>query len=177
MVNLIANPDVEMIEITPIRAPEDLKDAMAIRRRVFVEEQKCPPGDEWDGLDDASRHFLGRVDGRPVATARWRATPHNEKIVAKLERFAVDKGYRGRGYGRALVQAVMDDARSAGFDVMMLNAQAHLTEFYASFGFRDTGRHFNEAGLPHVEMVLTIRHPRGPLPPPERLTPFGQPRY
>ena len=141
------------IEIRPVRSPEEFASARAVRQRVFIEEQACPPEEEWDGYDDVSRHLLGRVDGRPVATARWRSVPHDERIVAKLERFAVDEPHRGRGYGRTLVQAVMDDARRAGFEDMLLHAQEHLAGFYASFGFEATGRRFSEAGIPHVEMV------------------------
>jgi predicted GNAT family N-acyltransferase len=93
------------------------------------------------------------VDGTPVATARWRAVTHDDAIVAKLERFAVLPAHRGNGYGHALVEAVLDDARRAGFDTFLLHAQAHLEDWYASFGFRSTGRRFEEAGIPHVEMV------------------------
>ena len=149
------------IDIAPISSPGELASARAVRQRVFVDEQACPPEEEWDAYDDASRHFIGRLDGRVVATARWRAASHDERIVAKLERFAVDKPHRGSGYGRMLVRAVMADARRAGFEDMLLHAQAHLVDFYASFGFKSTGRRFEEAGIPHVEMVrLTAPSPR-----------------
>ena len=145
---------IDEFTIAPVRGAEALATAMDIRQCVFVEEQDCPPEEEWDAFDDISRHFLGYVAGRPVATARWRAAAFDERVVAKLERFAVEAAYRGRGYGRALVRCLMKDARKAGFDDMLLNAQARLGDFYADFGFRTTGHRFMEAGIPHVEMVL-----------------------
>lgn len=141
--------------------------AREIRTRVFIEEQDCPPDEEWDGHDATSRHVLARVreetaddgeagekEGRAVGTARWRVVPHGERLVAKLERFAVLPDARGHGVGGALVHAVLDDARKAGFSVFLLHAQAHLEDWYAEFGFTSTGKTFTEVGIPHVEMIL-----------------------
>lgn len=141
------------MELSPVQSDEEWAQARRIRTRVFIEEQDCPPEEEWDGYDETSRHVLGRVDGEAVATARWRAVPHDEEIVAKLERFAVLPEHRGRGYGTALVQYVLEDARRAGFDTFFVHAQSHLQDWYEDLGFTSTGHTFHEAGLPHVEMV------------------------
>lgn len=128
--------------------------ARAVRQRVFVEEQACPPAEEWDAHDATARHLVGfDAEGRVMATARWRAVRHDEAPAAKLERFAVRRAHRRRGHGRALVHHTLADARRAGFRLFVLHAQAHLEAFYASFGFASTGRRFEEAGIPHVEMV------------------------
>lgn len=140
------------MKITPVQSESDWKKARSIRKHVFIEEQECPPEEEWDGHDDASRHVLGWVEGEAVATARWRTVPHDEDIVAKLERFAVLPEYRGEGYGTQLVQVVLEDARQAGFSTFLVHAQSHLEAWYEEFGFVSTGRRFEEAGLPHVEM-------------------------
>lgn len=141
------------MEITPVGDDDDWEQARAIRTRVFIEEQDCPPEDEWDGHDETSRHVLGRVDGRAVATARWRVTSYGSEVVAKLERFAVLPAYRGQGYGTELVKDVISDARRAGFDTFLVHAQAHLESWYEDLGFESTGRTFEEVGIPHVEMI------------------------
>jgi predicted GNAT family N-acyltransferase len=141
------------MNITPIQSEDDWAAARSIRTRVFVEEQDCPPEEEWDGHDETSRHVLGRVEGQPVATARWRTVPYEEEIVAKLERFAVLPSHRGEGHGTQLVHHVMGDARRAGFGTFLVHAQARLEDWYAAFGFASTGRTFQEVGIPHVEMV------------------------
>jgi predicted GNAT family N-acyltransferase len=142
------------LTITPVESEAEWEHAKTIRRRVFIEEQDCPPDEEWDGLDATSRHVLGTVDGTPVATARWRTVAHDEALAAKLERFAVLPTYRGRGYGRQLVRYVLHDAHRAGFGRFILHAQAHLEAFYASFGFERVGEPFHEAGIPHVRMTM-----------------------
>jgi predicted GNAT family N-acyltransferase len=133
--------------------------ARAIRQRVFVEEQACPPEEEWDAHDwptdrgRTCRHFLGFVGETPVATARWRRVERQEGPAAKLERFAVLPEHRGGGLGRQLIAAVLEDAVAAGHMRLVLHAQAHLEELYAGFGFERSGEPFEEAGIPHVPMA------------------------
>ncbi len=149
------NPCFPMVQmdITPVQSDYDWEKARSIRTQVFIEEQDCPPEEEWDGHDETSRHVLGWVDGRAVATARWRTVPHDEEIVAKLERFAVLPEHRGQGGGTQLVRYVIEDARRAGFDTFLVHAQSHLQDWYEDLGFEVTGRTFDEVGIPHVEMM------------------------
>ncbi|MEM1054804.1 MAG: GNAT family N-acetyltransferase [Bacteroidota bacterium] len=132
-----------------------------IRQRVFVDEQGCPPEEEWDAHDwpeDQGRtccHLLGEEDGRPVAASRWRPVRSASGTEwAKLERFAVLPEARGHGHGRAMVEATMASARATGHDRLMLSAQTYLEDFYAGWGFRPRGEVFWEAGIPHVKMTL-----------------------
>lgn len=124
-----------------------------IRQEVFVEEQECPPEDEWDQYDCCSRHLVAIAAEDPAATARWRSTIYKGISVAKLERIAVREPFRGRGIGRAIVEALIEDARSAGFNSFMMHAQAHLCPFYESMGFTTVGDEFIEAGIPHRLMI------------------------
>lgn len=146
-----------------------MAEARAIREAVFIEEQDCPPDEEWDGHDATARHLLARLDdGTAVGTARWRTVPHNDALVAKLERFAVRKAHRGQGIGTQLVHAAISHAEQAGFSTQKLHAQAHLETYYARFGFGSTGERFTEAGIPHVAMVRTASKPDTPKHPTDR---------
>ena len=135
----------------------DWQAVRTLREAVFVREQACPPEDEWDAHDapDARgvsvHHLLGTVGGEPAACARWRPVAGG---AAKLERFAVQKSFRGAGLGRALVAETLARARAAGHTRFALHAQAHLEGFYASFGFVAVGAPFDEAGIEHVKMTL-----------------------
>lgn len=141
------------MEVRAVRNGKEWYQVKDIRTRVFIEEQNCPPKLEWDQFDRSSRHLIGLVGGKPAATARWRTVWHEGFPVAKLERFAVLPEYRGRGLGRQLVEDVIEDARLAGKDDCLIHAQAHLEDFYRSLGFETIGEPFEEAGIPHVEMV------------------------
>lgn len=142
-----------MISVLPISNPIDLESAFAIRREVFVDEQHVSAEEEYDEFEDISTHFLARADGTPCGTARWRRTSNG----VKLERFAVLKTFRGRGVGRALVKAVLDDVFSQQpepIERIYLHAQVSAIPLYASFGFVSIGPMFEEAGIQHYKMVL-----------------------
>lgn len=140
------------ITVNKISNSEDLEKVFAIRRKVFVEEQNCPPELEWE-FEDESTHFMGSVNGIPAGAARWRLT---EKGF-KLERFAVLIDFRDMGMGKALVQAVLNDLpRDASY--IYLNAQLTAVGLYEKFGFVKEGSQFEEAGIQHFKMVLKDMH-------------------
>ena len=152
------------VTVTLVSDSDAMEEARAIRTAVFIEEQDCPPEEEWDGHDATARHLLARFDdGTAVGTARWRTVLHGETPVAKLERFAVRKAHRGSGIGTQLVHAAISHAEQAGFSTQKLHAQAHLETYYARFGFRSTGEQFTEAGIPHVAMVRSSDAEDAPL--------------
>ncbi len=145
------------VTIVPALTEADWQAVRAIRQAVFVDEQGCPPADEWDAADAPERrgvsthHLLARVDDAPAGCARWRPVGD----AAKLERFAVLAPCRRTGLGRALVARAIADATAAGHARLVLHAQAHLQSFYESFGFRVVGAPFGEAGIEHVKMECT----------------------
>lgn len=130
-----------------------LEEAFKIRRLVFVIEQNVNPSDECDEFEDTSTHFLARLDGKPVGTARWRFT----KNGVKMERFAVLKEERGKGIGKALVEAVLSDVDSnpkSKEKTKYLNAQLSAMSLYSKFGFVKVGEMFEECNIRHYKMEM-----------------------
>ncbi len=121
-------------------------EAGPIRFEVFVEEQKVPAEMELDELDALSCHALALADGQPVGTGRLLPDGH-------IGRMAVLAGWRGRGVGAALLQALIDEAGRRGVARLVLSAQTHALGFYARFGFVPEGEVYEEAGLPHQVMT------------------------
>lgn len=148
------------LAILPVTDAALWEAARALRHRVFVEEQACPPEEEWDAYDwptdqgRTCRHLLGFEGERPAAVCRWRPVEAAGETWAKLERFAVAPEARGHGYGRAMVEAAMEDARREGHTRFMLYAQDHLRGFYGTWGFQASGDVFWDVGIPHVKMTL-----------------------
>lgn len=136
------------IKVRKADHPDDLDAVFAIRRKVFVDEQKCPPELEWE-FEEESQHFLATIANVPAGASRWRRT---EKGI-KLERFAVIKEYRGSGVGQALVKAVVEDIPKEE-KYLYLHAQVPAMGLYTRFGFRAEGKEFEEAGIRHYKMVL-----------------------
>ena len=124
-----------------------LEKVFAIRREVFVLEQKCPPELEWEHEEEAY-HFLATADGEPAGAARWRKTENGYK----LERFSVLKIHRGKGIAHLLVRAVLADL-PADADYIYLHAQVTAMPLYEKSGFEGVGEQFEEAGIMHYKMV------------------------
>ena len=130
------------------------RDAQFIRTAVFIDEQHIPADLEWDEADATAIHAVA-VDraGHPLATGRLlRHAPG----MARIGRMAVLKAQRGQGIGRAVLDALMQVARERGDLEVVLHAQQSAVLFYAEAGFRARGPMFEEAGIPHIEMVRTL---------------------
>jgi predicted GNAT family N-acyltransferase len=139
--------------VEKITSKESFDQALKIRELVFVIEQGVDPAAEYDEFEKESRHFLATLDGKPVGTARWRFT----KNGVKMERFAVLKGARGKGVGKALVIAVLADVKSTPEAVgktKYLHAQLSAMSLYSKFGFEKVGDLFEECNIQHYKMEL-----------------------
>lgn len=78
----------------------------AIRTAVFIHEQRVPENLEWDEFDAISLHVLAfNPDGQPVGTARLLPDGH-------IGRMAVLKEWRGKGYGSAVLQRILEELRN-----------------------------------------------------------------
>lgn len=122
----------------------------AVRRKVFVEEQRVPEDLEWDGLDEACLHVIAEATaGEPVGTGRLLPDAH-------IGRMAVLKPWRRCGVGSALMEALIAAARERGFRAIELSAQTHAIGFYERFGFEVVSDEYPDAGIPHRTMRLAL---------------------
>jgi predicted GNAT family N-acyltransferase len=69
---------------------------------------------------------------------------------------AVTQTMRGSRVGRAVLDALMAAARERGEREVLLHAQMTAAPFYARAGFTQRGPVFEEAGIPHIEMVRSL---------------------
>jgi putative acetyltransferase len=134
---------------------EQITAVMILRGMVFMEEQGIAYADEIDAHDGEALHVLGTVQNEPVAVARMRFV----QGWAKFERIAVRRSYRGRGYGRTMVDFLIGEACRRDYPRCRMHAQAHLQEFYARHGFYVHGSPFEEAGIAHVCMLRDAQPP------------------
>ena len=134
-----------------------------LRRRVL--RTGTPSTDPSFTGDDAPgvRHFgafddgIGTVIG--VVSSMPRATPWRDGAVAvQLRGMAVEPSRQGEGIGRALLDAVMADARRTGASVVWANARVSALTFYTASGMMPVGEVFvpAETALPHRVVVLDL---------------------
>ena len=125
--------------------PDDIIRCQAIRREVFTVGQGVAPSIEVDGRDPDCTHFLACLDGADVGAARMRVVGG----AAKAERVAVLSAARGAGIGRALMDALEQQARVAGLHRVKLSAQSEVVSFYLRLGYTAYGEEFLEANIRH----------------------------
>lgn len=142
---------MEKFEVREVASSKDKQKALEIRRIVFCHEQGVNPALEFDGLDNNCRHYLAKSNGRAIGTARIRQeTP----TTFKIERVAVLAEERRQGVGKALMKKTISDAKETPSRIVKIHAQCHAEIFYTSLGFRRINGNFEEAGIPHVLMIL-----------------------
>lgn len=150
----------DRLDIQSVTYRQALTDLQHIRRAVFQEEQGIDPELEFDGWDEVADHFLASIDSQPVGTLRIRYLP---PFTAKIERLAVLEPSRRQGIGKALLAAAILHVQNQGqWEWIHLNAQIQARALYEKLGFQAIGEVFEEAKIPHIQMVKFIgrSHPQ-----------------
>jgi predicted GNAT family N-acyltransferase len=137
------------VTVRPARDPAEIKQAMDLRVRVFVDEQGVDPAEETDSLDDESVQLVALDEKGVIATCRVRDVGGGDW---KLERMAVEPRLRGLGVGVRLLEGAEREARERGAREMVLHAQRRAESFYAANGYVAEGEVFLEAEIEHVRM-------------------------
>lgn len=126
--------------------PEDREEALALLRRYL----------DWVGLDLAfqnieaeleafpgdyggptGRFLVAKLEGRIVGCVGLRRL---DEGLCEMKRLYVEESCGGRGIGRALVERLIEEARSMGYRRMRLDTLEKMgkaQELYRSLGFRE----------------------------------------
>lgn len=134
----------------------DISDDIALcrdlRRIVFIDEQGVSVADEIDDLDEVSTHLVAWSGDNAIGSARITCAGD----TAKIGRVCVLKHYRGEGVGVALIEIAKEVAKTKGATTVKLGAQTHALGFYQALGFVAEGPEFDDAGIPHRDMVWHV---------------------
>ena len=151
------------VEITRAETPRDLDDVRALMREFmawlreryrdrpeqidtyyggdsFERELASLPG---DFAAPAGRILIARIDGNAAGCV---ALKRLDADVCDVKRMFVRPGHRGAGIATALMRALMEEARQAGYRTMKLDTgdlQPEAISFYRSLGFRDTDAYYD----------------------------------
>jgi len=94
----------------------------------------------------AGRLLLAHVDGALAGCGGLRALPDVDYANAcEMKRLYVRPAFRRFGLGRLLAEALLDEARRAGYSVMLLdtlNEMESARELYARLGFEEVAPYY-----------------------------------
>ncbi len=148
------------IRVARTRTAADNDAALAIRRRVFAEEQRVADLRVSDPDDTRSIIALARVmteEGLvPASTGRLTLSPltGGPALVAWV---ATLPEWRGHGIGHEVMEFLLHEAEKAGTHQVVLAAQAHAESFYRRLGFTPSGPLYDVRGIPHLRMTWQKR--------------------
>ena len=119
-----------MAKVIIAQTKEQRDDAFYIPKKVFVEEQSVPLHMELDEFDLESTHFVLYEEGEPIGAGRIRLI---DETTGKIERISILPQYRGRNFGKLIMEEVEKEARSHRLQKLKLNsAELDLVENVSS---------------------------------------------
>lgn len=151
------------VRIEAARA-EDAPEVLASMRRAFEQYRGTlnPASSALDETVDDVRAamarggaFVARDGAAVIGSARYQL--RGDHVYA--ERVSVDRGYRKHGVGAALMGAIEEAARAAGYGEIRIGVRASLPgnlRFYEDLGYRTWGSHPHPRG-PDYDMTLGKR--------------------
>jgi len=141
------------VHVIPVTWESHRSELTKIRQTVFVEEQNIPEDVEFDAEDSVATHLLA-LDS--TGTALGCARLLDSGLIGRV---AVLDAARGKGLGKALMEAVVNEAQSRGLTKVFLHAQENAQAFYKKLDFVRAGGRFMEAGIAHVSMERVLPIP------------------
>lgn len=121
------------------------------RDRVFVLEQKITICEELDEVDLHALHITLKDGDDVVAYARC----YEEGGEAHIGRVLTT--VRGQGYGLEVMRIAIETCCSRfGCSRFIVHAQEQVIPFYRKLGFRECSELFDECGILHKTMELSL---------------------
>lgn len=127
--------------------------AFLVRQEVFIQEQKVPAELELDEFDPLAAHALAYLNGRCIGTGRLVDLGDGQTQIGRM---AVLAPFRNQGVGRLLLDRLIELASSQGMKSIVLHSQVAAIPFYEKHGFQAQGPVYDEAGIPHRNMILLL---------------------
>lgn len=132
----------------------DAHDLLKLRFDIFVMEQRSIYP-EIDGRDPAALHCVALAEAEIVGALR--ILGRDGRGPLSIGRVAVRQDYRSAGLGRRMMKEALAylAAHAPGRDVV-LGAQTQLTGWYESLGFAPASDEYDDGGIAHIEMKLSL---------------------
>ncbi len=137
------------------RTQTELAAAMAVRRRVFIEEQQLFQDSDADDHDPSAVHLVLKSGPDIVGTVRaFRGESGNGHWIGG--RLAVCKESRSFGSARLLVKEAMKRVKKLGCTRFTAQVQEKNVPFFTKIGWRAVGPLNSHLGLPHRLMEADL---------------------
>jgi putative N-acetyltransferase (TIGR04045 family) len=150
-------PSAVALECRLAAGPDEFEAHFALRRAVFVHEQRLFAVDDRDEIDEqgATLHAIGLVDDEPCGAVRlYPIGPGTGQW--KGDRLAVRSEVRTRHLGAALVRFAVATAGRRGGMRMIAHVQLPNLRFFEHLGWRSEGEPAPFHGVEHQLMSIQL---------------------
>jgi len=148
-----------------LKPGDELKEAIDIRKKVFVEEYGIAYDKEFDDLDMLAIHAVayesedasekGKRGNGKIAVATGRIVFDGENC--KIDKIAVLKEYRNKKYGDFIVRLLLNKAFMSGIDEVNVDAFVSSEGFFKKLGFEKVSEEFSENGIKMYKMTINSK--------------------
>jgi putative N-acetyltransferase (TIGR04045 family) len=143
-----------MSEITcrPVQTKEELLESFALRREVFVEEQKLFKRTDRDKYDKHAIHIIAICNSKIIGTVRVHKKAEGLWYGSRL---AVVKRFRGRA-GKILIQKAIEIVRENGAHKFVAYIQERNVVFFKRLHWKPVGPIITYHNEPHQLMEAKL---------------------
>ena len=144
-----------MNSLNSLTTKATIKDAKSIHKLIneFADKGRMLARSLADVYENLRDYFVIKEDNEVVACAALHICWED---LAEVKSLAVRKSYQQKGYGRAIVQACLEDAKS--LHIARIFALTYEDKFFAAVGFRE----LEKKELPHKVWGECYRCPKFP---------------
>jgi predicted GNAT family N-acyltransferase len=139
------------LEVRIARTRDEFAKIVAVRARVFRDEQEIVEHALTDNDDPQSVHAFAKL-GRDVIAVGRLTPPTKTRAEGQIAWVATLPEYRGHGAGTAVMEALLAIADEHRFPSVLISAQTHALPFYRRLGFDPYGDRFVVRAIEHQYM-------------------------
>ena len=141
----------ENVQIFDELSGRDVLGILGLREQVFVVEQSWPHR-EVDEKDPEALHLSITENGEILAYCRLLRHSPDTALIGR-----VIAARRGEGLGSAIVELAKRAAREKlSAKTLLVHAQVRVKGFYEKAGFAAFGEEFDELGVRHIQMKVSL---------------------
>ncbi|MDN3642349.1 GNAT family N-acetyltransferase [Lutimonas halocynthiae] len=144
-----------MLHITRIAMQHPLyQQERELRNKILLRPIGVPDYG-WEMNDSKSWHFVAIDDAKVIGCVLL--VPLDENVqIGQLIQMAVDHHWQGKGVGKKLVKDLVAFAKTKEFTEIVIHSRAEVTSFYEALGFKTFGDEFEEVGVVHRHLRMSL---------------------
>ena len=144
-----------MLHITRIAMQHPLyQQERELRNKILLRPIGIPDFG-WEMNDSESWHFVAIDNSKIIGCVLL--VPLDENLqTGQLIQMAVDQGWQGKGVGKKLVKDLLIFAKTKGFTEIVIHSRSDVTTFYEALGFKTFGDEFEEVGVAHQHLRMSL---------------------